>query len=68
MMKKLASGKSSGNHGEFLIYNAPALTIQGVNNLRWVSSRLVGIERYTAQYILISYFLLEILVRLFVYI
>ena len=46
MMKKLATGKSSGNHGEFLIYNAPALTIEGVHRSRLVASKLVVVERY----------------------
>jgi len=45
MMKHLATGKSSGNHGEFLIYNAPALTIEGVHTSRWVAAKLVGVER-----------------------
>ena len=45
MMKQLASGKSSGNHGEFLIYNIPALTLEGVYNNRWIGVRLVGIEK-----------------------
>lgn len=45
MMRQLATGKSSGNHGEFLIYNIPAITMEGIFDYHRSSSKLVEIEK-----------------------